>query len=69
MDEPDICTICSGEFSLEDEGGNQGFIGMLPVTFCPTCSAGIHDFVESGCSWCIEREREEEEEDGSVEAS
>jgi len=32
------------------------------VTFCPTCSAGIHDFVESGCSYCIEREQEEDDE-------
>lgn len=60
MEQPDICTICNGEFSLEDEGGETGFIGMLPVTFCPTCKAGIYDYVESGCSYCREREEEED---------
>ncbi len=51
---PDKCTICDGEFSFEDEGGSQGFIGILPVTFCPTCKAGIFDFVESQCEMCQE---------------
>lgn len=41
-----ICTICEGEFDLEAEGGVAGFIGILPVVFCPTCTAGIFDFVE-----------------------
>ena len=55
MATPDICTICNGEFSLEEEGGSEGFIGMLPVTFCPTCKAGIFDFVEQQCEWCQEK--------------
>lgn len=59
---PDMCTICNGEFSLEDEGGSEGFIGMLPVTFCPTCKAGIFDFVESQCEQC---RMEQEEEDAA----
>jgi hypothetical protein len=40
------CTICEGPFNLETEGGIRGFIGILPVVFCPTCTAGIFDFVE-----------------------
>jgi len=40
------CTICDGEFDIEAEGGVRGFIGILPVAFCPTCKAGIFDFVE-----------------------
>ena len=40
------CTICSGSFDLDAEGGIEGFIGMLPVAFCPTCKAGIFDFAE-----------------------
>lgn len=41
-----ICTICEGGFDLALEGGVEGFIGILPVAFCPTCKAGIFDFVE-----------------------
>lgn len=41
-----ICTICDGEFDLETEGGDIGFIGILPVAFCPTCKAGILDYAE-----------------------
>ena len=41
-----ICTICDGDFDLELEGGVEGYIGILPVAFCPTCKAGILDFAE-----------------------
>ena len=41
-----ICTICDGEFDIETEGGDTGFIGILPVNFCPTCKAGILDYAE-----------------------
>ena len=41
-----VCTICSGEFNLDTEGGELGNIGILPVALCPTCKAGIFDFVE-----------------------
>ena len=40
------CTICDGPFDIEKEGGVLGDIGILPVAFCPTCAAGIYDFVE-----------------------
>jgi hypothetical protein len=40
------CTICEGEFNPSTEGGRSGYIGILPVNFCPTCTAGILDFAE-----------------------
>ncbi len=40
------CNICNCKFS-EGEGGLQhGAIGMIPVSFCPTCFSGIFDMVE-----------------------
>ncbi len=55
MSDEITCTICNGEFDIESEGGERGFIGMLPVAFCPTCLAGIFDLVESRCEWCQEK--------------
>lgn len=40
------CTICEGEFNPGTEGGRSGYIGILPVNFCPTCTVGILDFAE-----------------------
>ncbi len=37
------CSICNTEFSLDDEGGIEGDLGMLPVSFCPFCLNGILD--------------------------
>ena len=42
-----VCSTCYGAFNLETEGGVAGDIGILPVAFCPTCRAGIIDFVQS----------------------
>ena len=39
------CSICQCKFT-EDEGGSEGYIGILPVSFCPTCLNGIYDMVE-----------------------
>lgn len=40
------CTICDCKFT-EDEGGlHNGYIGILPVSFCPTCFSGIFDMVD-----------------------
>ena len=39
------CSVCQCEFT-EEEGGSEGYIGILPVAFCPTCLAGIYDMVE-----------------------
>ena len=40
-----ICTVCSCEFS-DDEGGIQGYFGILPVAFCPTCYCSMYDMVQ-----------------------
>ena len=40
------CTICSGDFSLEDEGGVRGEFGILPVAFCPTCLSCMMDMAD-----------------------
>ena len=40
------CTVCDGPFDIIGEGGIDGYIGILPVAFCPTCYAGIVDMVQ-----------------------
>jgi hypothetical protein len=46
------CSVCQCDFT-DDEGGIQGYIGILPVAFCPTCYSGICDMVEQldGREW------------------
>ena len=39
------CSVCQCDFT-DDEGGIQGYLGILPVAFCPTCFAGICDMVD-----------------------
>ena len=39
------CTVCSCEFT-DDEGGVQGYFGILPVAFCPTCYSSMYDMVQ-----------------------
>jgi hypothetical protein len=36
------CNVCQCTYS-EDEGGMEGYFGMLPVTFCPTCFSSMCD--------------------------
>jgi hypothetical protein len=38
------CNVCQGDFT-DDEGGIQGYFGILPVAFCPTCYASMCDMV------------------------
>jgi len=40
------CSICSCEFSLEDEGGIAGEFDILPVQFCPTCLCCMLDMAD-----------------------
>ena len=42
----DNCNICSCEFSLADEGGIDGYIGILYFALCPTCFNGVQDMCE-----------------------
>lgn len=37
------CNVCSCEFSLDGEGGIDGYFGILYVAFCPTCFACMED--------------------------
>ena len=46
------CNICQGEADLENEGGVQGYIGIIPFTLCVWCYAGMTDMVESMCENC-----------------
>ena len=39
------CSVCHCDFT-DDEGGIQGYIGILPASFCPTCLSGVIDMVE-----------------------
>ena len=47
-----VCSVCQCDFT-DDEGGIQGYIGIIPVAFCPTCYSGICDMVEQldGREW------------------
>lgn len=40
------CSVCSCDFSLEDEGGIQGDFGIIPVSFCPTCLCCMEDMCD-----------------------
>ena len=39
------CNVCACDFT-EDEGGIQGYFGILPVAFCPTCYSSMVDMVQ-----------------------
>jgi len=39
------CTICHASF-CEDHEIMEGYIGILPVTFCPTCLSGLLDMAD-----------------------
>jgi len=36
------CSVCSCDYT-DDEGGIQGYFGILPVSFCPTCFSCMCD--------------------------
>ena len=40
-----LCNVCSCDFT-DAEGGLQGYFGMLPVAFCPTCYSSMVDMVQ-----------------------
>ena len=41
------CSICESEADLDNEGGIQGEIGIIPITLCVWCYAGVTSIVES----------------------
>jgi hypothetical protein len=40
------CNVCEGDFDIETEGGIDGYFGILPVSFCPTCYASMCDMAD-----------------------
>lgn len=36
------CNVCCCDYT-DDEGGIQGYFGILPVSFCPTCFSSMCD--------------------------
>jgi hypothetical protein len=42
LEDNHTCNVCSCEYT-DDEGGIQGYFGMLPVSFCPTCFSSMCD--------------------------
>ena len=40
------CNICSCDFSLDGEGGIDGYIGILYFALCPTCLSGMQDMCD-----------------------
>ena len=39
------CNVCCCDYT-DDEGGIQGYFGILPVSFCPTCFSSMCDMAE-----------------------
>jgi len=39
------CSLCSSDYDPE-EGGVQGYFGIVPVTFCTWCLNSIRDMCE-----------------------
>lgn len=40
------CDVCDCDFDIEAEGGIDGYFGILPVSFCPTCYACMCDMAD-----------------------
>jgi hypothetical protein len=38
------CTICGTDYD-DDEWGMMGWLGILPLSLCPTCTTGIFSMV------------------------
>jgi hypothetical protein len=38
------CSICGTEYE-DDDWGVMGWVGILPISFCPTCEQGIFNMV------------------------
>ena len=40
------CSICKCKYSEQEGGLQKGFIGMIEVSFCPTCFSGVLDMAD-----------------------
>jgi hypothetical protein len=54
-----VCSVCHGEFDIECEGGIEGYIGILPVAFCPMCFSGL-DMFFTDLHGCYDEENEDD---------
>jgi len=45
MIEAHTCSICKCEYT-DDEGGVEGYFGILPVHFCPFCFSSVIDMAQ-----------------------
>lgn len=56
------CSLCESPVEYESEGGLRGYIGILPVGFCPTCLGGLADMfeqlIELEKDWAQEMEKD-----------
>ena len=43
--EENKCNVCNCIYT-DDEGGIQGYFGIIPVSFCPTCFSSMCDMVQ-----------------------
>ena len=39
-------SVCGSDFDLNDEGGTNGYFGIIPVSFCPWCLSCMIDMVQ-----------------------
>ena len=40
------CSICTSNFTEHEGGVQRGAIGMIAVSFCPTCLSGLFSMVD-----------------------
>jgi len=58
------CSLCGSEFDIDAEGGINGVMGIVPVSFCVWCRASLFDMHEQmrlpvecpKCGWLEEDE-------------
>ena len=40
------CSLCQCKFSEEEGGVQKGLVGIMLVSFCPTCFSGLLDMAD-----------------------
>jgi hypothetical protein len=46
MNDTHKCSVCQCNFSLDGEGGIDGYIGILYFALCPTCLSVVQDMCD-----------------------
>lgn len=41
------CTVCSVEFSADEQPEVMGYFGIIPVAFCAMCTACLYDLAQT----------------------